>query len=65
MALRPLAFGARFRSRGRTVKIDTDECSRRYVVQVERAGRDAERREHATQHGALRDFVAAWRARLH
>ncbi len=65
MAIRPLAFGVRFRDKGRTLSVRTDaRGSRRYVVEDSRAGR-ARRRAHATLSLALQDFAEAWRHRLH
>jgi hypothetical protein len=66
MAIRPLVFGARFKQSGRTVSVraKSGSSSQRYVVEVERGGR-ARRREHGSLAGALSDFAAAWRARLH
>jgi hypothetical protein len=66
MALRPLAFGARFQQSGRTVRVQQKAgSSQRYVVEVEGRGRRSERREHNSLTRALGDFAASWRARLH
>jgi hypothetical protein len=66
MASRPLSFGVRFRDKGRTVRVRAHEGSpNRYVLEVRRRGRKTERREHASLAGALRDFAASWRQRLH
>jgi hypothetical protein len=66
MATRPLAFGLRFRHRGRSLEVREDtRAPGRYVV--ERSGRRAtpERREHASLGEALSDFARTWRGRLH
>ena len=66
MATRPLTFGARFRHAGRTVRVRAHERDpRRYVTEVRRSGARTRRREHASLAGALRDFAASWRQRLH
>jgi hypothetical protein len=66
MAIRPLAFGVRLRDQGRTVQVRARERDpQRYVVEVRRAGRRTERREHASLPGALRDLARSWRERLH
>ncbi len=66
MALRPLAFGVRFRDKGRTLCVHPrDGESGRYVIEDSRAGGRTRRREHASLSGALRDFAATWRQRLH
>ena len=58
MAIRPLAFGVRFRDKGRTLRVRTDtRGSRRYVVEDSRAGR-VRRRVPATLNLALQDFSA-------
>ena len=65
MALRPLAFGARFVDKGRTVRVKAKaKDPKRYVVEVSRAGQKTLRREHASLSGAVKDFASAWRARL-
>ncbi len=65
MAIRPLAFGVRFRDKGRTLRVRTDTGhSRRYVVEDFRNGH-VRRRVHATLSLALQDFAEAWRHRLH
>ena len=66
MASRPLAFGVRFRDRGRTVQVRAhDRDSKRYVLEVSQRGGKAVRREHASLTDALRGFASAWRERLH
>ena len=66
MATRPLAFGIRFRDKGRTLRVGGSEGSQRgYVVEDTRGGRPTRRREHVSLGSALRDFAAAWRGRLH
>ena len=66
MARRPLAFGVRFRDKGRTLRVRGDEGSRRrYVVEDAREGHALRRREHSSLSAALRDFAGTWRARLH
>ena len=66
MAVRPLAFGARFKEGDRSVRVQIDEGDpTRYVVEVRRAGGDEKRRDHPTLEQALRDFAASWRYRLH
>ncbi len=66
MAIRPLAFGLRFRDKGRTVRVHTrGQERRRYVVEDRRDGDTARRREHESLAGALRDFARTWRHRLH
>jgi len=65
MACRPLAFGARFVEGERTVRIAANARDpRRYTVEVSRKGGPSRRREHPSLVEALRDFAAAWRARL-
>jgi hypothetical protein len=63
MARRPLAFGARFRDKGRTLRVRGNEGS--YVVEDARGGRPTLRRNHTSLASALRDFAATWRGRLH
>ena len=65
MSARPLAFGIRFRDKGRTLRVRGNEGQRGYVVEDTRGGRPTRRREHASLGSALRDFAAAWRGRLH
>lgn len=66
MAVRPLAFGVRYRDRGRTLAVRSAAGeSKRYVVEVERRGAQTRRREHASLASALRDFARSWRERLH
>jgi hypothetical protein len=64
MARRPLAFGIRFRDKGRTLRVRGNEGSG-YVVEDARGGRPALRRDHSQLASALRDFAATWRGRLH
>jgi hypothetical protein len=64
MARRPLAFGIRFRDKGRTVRVRGSE-GRGYVVEDDRGGRPTLRRDHSLLASALRDFAATWRGRLH
>jgi hypothetical protein len=65
MAVRPLAFGARLRDKGRTVRVRThDRDARRYVVEDSGAGRATKRRDHPTLAGALKDLAKTWRGRL-
>ena len=66
MAIRPLAFGARFREKGRSVKVYAgDRDAKRYVVEVRRDGKRVRRSEHASVPSAVQDFARAWRSRLH
>jgi hypothetical protein len=66
MARRPLAFGVRFRHKGRTLRVRPQGTSGEgYVVEDGRDGRPTRRRDHATLSAALRDFAATWRGRLH
>ena len=66
MAMRPLAFGARFVDKGRTVRVRAKlKDPQRYVVEVSRSGQKTRRREHASLGGAVKDFACSWRARLH
>jgi hypothetical protein len=66
MATRPLAFGVRFRDKGRTLKVRPHRRDPgRYVVEDSGAGRGTKHRDHATLSGALRDLAATWRGRLH
>ncbi len=56
----------RFRDKGRTVRVHAQEkAPRRYLVEDERDGQVARRREHASLSDALRDFAGTWRGRLH
>ena len=65
MAVRPLAFGARLRDKGRTVRVRSHEKdARRYVVEDSDTGRATKRREHPDLQGALRDLASTWRGRL-
>jgi hypothetical protein len=63
MAGRPLAFGIRFRDKGRTLRVQGSQ--RGYLVEDARGGRPTRRRDHASLASALRDFAATWRGRLH
>lgn len=66
MATRPLAFGARFRDKGRTLRVRGAHGKERgFVVEDARDGGSVRRRDHPTLAGALRDFAATWRGRLH
>ncbi|HKA15665.1 MAG TPA: hypothetical protein VKH41_11655 [Myxococcota bacterium] len=66
MSIRPLAFGARLRQSGRTLRVRRhDGDARRYVVEDSEAGRATLRRDHLSLGGALRDAARTWRARLH
>ena len=66
MATRPLAFGARFRDKGRTVLVEPHGSkAQHYVVEVRRRGGKTVRRDHSSLSGALREFASAWRNRLH
>ncbi len=66
MATRPLAFGVRFRAKDRTLRVHGSYGAERgFVVEDARTGRPLCRRKHPSLAGALRDFAAAWRARLH
>ena len=66
MERRPLAFGIRFRDKGRTLRVRGIEGRETgYVVEDARGGRQTLRRDHTTLASALRDFAATWRGRLH
>jgi hypothetical protein len=66
MATRPLAFGVRFHDKGRTLRVRGYHGTERgYVVEDARAGRPLRLRTHRSLAGALRDFAATWRSRLH
>ena len=66
MAKRALAFGARFKGNGRTVKVRKDgRTAKSYEVEVSRKGRGKDRRRHDDLGGALADFASSWRSRLH
>ena len=66
MAARPLAFGLRFRDKGRTLRVRPHEGKpQRYVIEDSRGGDETRRREHPSLSGALRDFATTWRHRLH
>jgi hypothetical protein len=66
MASRPLTFGIRYREKGRTVRVRASEQDpRRYVVEVGTRRGPKRRREHSSLAGAVRDFAASWRSRLH
>jgi hypothetical protein len=65
MAKRALAFGARFKGNGRTVKVRKDDRSAKsYEVEVTKQGRRSQRRQHDDLGGALKDFASSWRSRL-
>jgi hypothetical protein len=65
MATRPLAFGVRFRDKGRTVKVRQHRRDPgQYVVEETRTGRGTQHRDHTSLAGALRDLAATWRGRL-
>ena len=65
MAKRALAFGARFKGNGRTVKVTkTSRSAKGYEVAVEKTGRRTQRRQHDELGGALKDFASSWRSRL-
>ena len=52
MASRPLAFGLRYREKGRTVRVRTSERDpRRYVVEVGTRHGPKRRREHSSLAG--------------
>lgn len=66
MAVRPLAFGLRFRDGARTLRVRSQERDpRRYVLEDSRRDGPSREREHASLAGALRDFARTWRHRLH
>jgi hypothetical protein len=66
MAVRPLCFGARFRDKGRTLKVHVSARDpQRYVVEIEQRGRPTRRREHSSLAAAAKDFARSWRGRLH
>ena len=66
MAVRPLAFGARLRDKGRTVSVRiNDRDARGYVVEDSGKGRKTKRRDHTSLGGALKDLAKTWRGRLH
>ncbi|NQZ98249.1 MAG: hypothetical protein HRU01_17180 [Myxococcales bacterium] len=65
MAIRPLAFGARFKDNGRTVRVNAKQGnSMGYEVTVERRGKKTRRSEHSDLTAALSKFASAWRGRL-
>jgi len=64
MAIRPLAFGARLRHGGRTLRVRRSDA-RGYVVEDSDPRRATRRRDHLVLDGALRDLARTWRARLH
>jgi hypothetical protein len=65
MAKRALAFGARFKGNGRTVKVRKDGRSgKSYEVEITKNGRRSQR-QHDDLGGALKDFASSWRSRLH
>jgi hypothetical protein len=66
MATRPLAFGLRFRDKGRTLRVRPHKGRpQRYVIEDSRSSGETRRREHPSLSGALRDFATTWRHRLH
>jgi len=66
MALRPLSFGLRFREKGRTLRVRASQSDpKRYVVEVERRGKQTRRRDHPSLAAAVQDFAQSWRDRLH
>ena len=66
MASRPLAFGARLRHKGRTVKVrQQSRDPRAYALEDSREGRPTRRRDHPSLGAALRDLASTWRGRLH
>jgi hypothetical protein len=66
MARRALAFGIRFRDKGRTLRVRVNESGEGgYRVEDARSGRPVRRRDHGSLSSALRDFAATWRGRLH
>jgi hypothetical protein len=66
MALRPLAFGMRFKQKGRTLRVHASPRDpQRYVVEVESRGKPSRSREHPSLTAAVRDFAQSWRERLH
>lgn len=66
MSSRPLAFGIRFRDKGRTLRVRPHERqAHRFLVEDSREGRETRRREHPSLCAALRDFAESWRQRLH
>jgi len=66
MSSRPLAFGIRFRDKGRTIRVRPHEREpHRYVVEDSRDDRATRRRVHPSLSVALRDFAKSWRQRLH
>ena len=65
MAKRALAFGARFKGNGRTVKVSKNaKSSKGYEVEVTKSGRRSQSRQHDDLGGALKDFASSWRSRL-
>jgi hypothetical protein len=65
MACRPLTFGARFKDKGRTVRVAASPHDpARYTVEVSKRGQKTRRRDHGSLPSALRDFAQAWRDRL-
>jgi len=65
MAVRPFAFGARLRDKGRTVRVRSHEKdAHRYVVEDSHPSRQTNRRDHPNLEGALRDLARTWRGRL-
>ncbi len=65
MARRALTFGARFKDKGRTVRVGASRRDpSRYTVEVSRDGRHTRKKDHTSLNDALRDFADAWRSRL-
>jgi len=66
MSSRPLAFGIRFRDKGRTLRVRAHGREpHRYVVEDSRDDRETRQRVHPSLSEALRDFAESWRNRLH
>ena len=66
MATRPLTFGIRMRTKGRTLRVRPDERNRKqYVLEVHRDHGRSERREHGSLPAAVKDCARIWRNRLH
>ncbi len=64
MATRPFAFGARFRSGQRTVRVHGNARDARYTVEVQRDRSPARKTEHGSLPSALAHFARSWRNRL-
>jgi hypothetical protein len=66
VARRPLAFGIRYRDKGRTVRVRADRGDPgKYVLEISRRGAEPQRQKHDSLTGALAGFASAWRERLH